>query len=255
MRTLLNGLSLAAALVMAVLAHAQTYTEDDAIALALTIPDCRDTVEHQEGWYARAYDTRNAFGIWRVEFYNRDGEDKGFAHVNPREGRVYEGYCTFGASEAQVAAARPILAEYVRNHEVVLALLPYVDSLDLYIDYDAWNDWWGVYIANAENSLYVTVKFAEATPTSLEDPQLLQIHFPEVKTYQEWFDESSGQAVIVAFIDQRVGDRLANTTGWTTVTEHLDQQRWRVEFWHESEWIATVVVDLEVRSVVEVTTH
>ncbi|XWX02874.1 hypothetical protein VZO05_10190 [Aggregatilineales bacterium SYSU G02658] len=245
--TLLMG-----ALLLAALAHAQSYTEDDAIALALTLPECRDTIDHQEGWYALAYDTQNAYGIWRVEFYDSAGEDMGYAHVSPRDGRVYDGYCLYRPSDAQIEAARPTLEAFVRSHEEILALIPYVDELTIYVDYDVWNDWWGVYIANEENSLYVTVKFAEATPLSLDDPELTGIYFPEVKHYEEWFNESAQQAIIVAFIDRRIGDRLANLNGWTTETEHLGQQRWRVDFWLEANWLASAVVDLTERVVVEV---
>jgi hypothetical protein len=244
---------LAAALLgAAALAHAQTYTEDDAIALALTLPECRDTIDHQEGWYALAYDSQNAYGIWRVEFYNSADEDMGYVHVSPRDGRVYDGRCLFRPSDAQIEAARPALADFLHNHEEILALIPYVAELDYYVDYDVWNDWWGVYIANEENSLYVVVRFAEATPLSLDEPELVGIYFPEVKPYAEWFEASSQRAIIVAFIDRRIGDRLANLTGWTTVVEHLSQQLWRIEFWLQSDWLATAVVDLNAQAVVEV---
>lgn len=253
MMTTLRGVLLAAALlVLAALAHAQTYTEEDAIALALTLPECRDTIGHQEGWYALAYDTQNAYGIWRVEFYNSDDEDMGYAHVSPRDERIYDGRCLFSASEEQIEAARPALEEFLHNHEQILALIPYVEELTFYIDYDVWNDWWGVYIANEENSLYVTVKFAEATPLALEEPELLGIFFPEVKTYGEWFEASSQRAIIVAFIDRRIGDRLANLNGWTTIAEHLGQQIWRIDFWLQAEWLASAVVDLNAQAVVEV---
>ncbi|MFQ3648608.1 MAG: hypothetical protein SNJ54_14830 [Anaerolineae bacterium] len=252
MMTTLRGALLAVVLLAAALAHAQTYTEDDAIALALTLPECRDTIDHHEGWYALAYDTQNAYGIWRVEFYNSADEDMGYAHVSPRDGRVYDGRCLFRPSDEQIEAAQPVLEAFLHNNEQILALLPYVDELTFYVDYDVWNDWWGVYIANEENSLYVTVKFAEATPLSLDEPELLGIFFPEVKTYGEWFSESSQRAIIVAFIDHRIGDRLANLTGWTTTAEHLGQQIWRIEFWLQSDWLASAVVDLNAQAVVEV---
>jgi hypothetical protein len=239
---------------VALSAQGQEYTEQDAIDLALTVPDFADTTSWREGWYAKAYDTQNRFGIWRVNFYNENDEDMGYADVNLEKGIVYMYECYFGASEEQKQTAQPILEEYLRNNELVLELIEEagITPSGAYVDYDGYNDWWGVYVDMGDNSLYITVRFAERSPASLDDPQLINIYFANVVSYDEWYGATSQQAVVVAFADSRVGNALAGKEGWTTTSTHVQGSVWTVEFLVDDEVITSATIDLKDESVLEV---
>ncbi len=233
-------------------AHGQDFTEQAAIELALGVADFNDTTSGRDDWYAKAYDTQNEFGIWRVQFYNSDDEDMGFADVNLEKNVVYVYECYFGASDEQLEAAQPVLEEYIRNNEQMLDLLDDVGEKPMYIDYDGYNDWWGVYIENGENSLYVTVRFAEWTPKSLDEPQLLNFSFSNVLSYDDWYGATSQQAVVVAFADSRVGNALAGKEGWTTNVTHVKDSVWEVEFLIDDEVVTSATINLQDESVVAV---
>lgn len=231
---------------------AQDVTEQDAIDLALTVAECRDGLESRDDVTVRAYDTENAWHVWHVEFRTNEDEDMGYADVSPLNERVYYAECYFGATDEQEEAAQEPLETFIGNNAEILALLDDVADRDMYVDYDGYNDWWGVYIANDEDSLYVTVRFAERTPLSLEDPQLLKIHFAEIKSYDEWFGAASQQAVVVAFADREVGDALTSVEGWTTTSEHVGGSVWKVNFMMADTWLGSATVDIKTQAVLEI---
>jgi hypothetical protein len=244
-------LSLALALVVG-LASAQDYTEQDAINLALTIPEFGDALQERDDWYAHAYDTENRWGVWRVQFYNENGDDMGFADVSLKTETIYVYESYFGATDAQKQNAQPIIEEFLRNEARVVELMDGQTDNGMYIDYDGYNDWWGIYVDYGDDSLYITVRFAEATPTSLENPQIMRIYFANIKSYDEWYGATSQQAIVVAFTDNRVGDALAGKAGWTTETERLDTHTWQVTFWLDNAVVIKAQVNLQDDSVLNV---
>lgn len=230
---------------------AQEITEQDAIDLALTAPDCRNATEGYEDWKARAYDSENPWHIWHVEFRNSEGNDLGYADVSVVDERVYHAECYFGPTDEQLETAQPILEAFLSSNDEILALLDDVEEHEMYIDFDGYNNWWGVYIANDPNSLYVTVRFAEPYPSSLDDPQLIEIHFSDMPSYDEWFGSTSQQAVVVAFADRQVADVLAKDEGWTTDIEHVQGSVWKVNFMQADRWLGSATVDVNTREVLE----
>jgi hypothetical protein len=52
------------------LSTAFAQTTDDAINLAATHSSFAKGLEDRPGWSAVAYDTKNYYGIWRVQFYD-----------------------------------------------------------------------------------------------------------------------------------------------------------------------------------------
>jgi hypothetical protein len=232
------------------LAFAQEVTEQDAIDLALTIPEVSALLEGRDEseWYMRAYNTENKYGVWRVNFYNAEDEDKGFADVNPETGQVFVYECYFEMTDALRLAGEDIVKEAVINAPEVQELLEDPASYDMYVDYDTYNDWWGVYVADDEDSLWITLRFEGNTVSSFDNPEILEIYFSEVESYDEWYSMKSQEVIAIAFANPEVGLATADQQGWTTETEHIGGSMWMVWFKLGDEVLAEVSVDVGFRT-------
>ncbi|MBI5961137.1 MAG: hypothetical protein HY866_20540, partial [Chloroflexi bacterium] len=72
------------------LSHAQPgYTPQEAIDLAAAHAAFVDGLAARPGWTAAAYDSKNSYGIWHVQFWDTDGEDLGWADLSLERSKVY----------------------------------------------------------------------------------------------------------------------------------------------------------------------
>jgi hypothetical protein len=230
------------------------YAQDDeqsAIATATNHPVFAVGLANYEGWTAAAYDSNNIYGIWRVQFWDADGKELAWADVNPIRGRVYSYEAYFRASEAQIAAAEPVLREYITTNPDILALIEDPGQYDFNIVYDPRSKWWRVTIYMSENSLYIIVKFDGITPNSFENPQIIGIYFPNVMPYADWQEASQAEAIALAFQNSEISAALSSAGEWTTQTERLAGTLWRVAFVQGDTLLAEVTVDLEADAIVE----
>jgi hypothetical protein len=226
MKPLHRWLALLFCLLVAVGAFAQTITEQDAIATALAHAPIKARLGGRDDWRAKAYDSENPFGIWRVNFYSQDGEDWGYADVSPTRGRVYYYELYAPATEAQIAEAYDHVRAFFESDETLLELFDDPSTTPIYVDYNGWIDGWGVYVDDGERSLYFIVGF-EASFTS---PRLLAIYFKDMLNYDEWQTSKGQEAVAVAFADGRVADALRGVVGWRSESERVEGDVWRVRF-------------------------
>lgn len=239
---------------------AQTkFTEQQVIDWVAQTPQfarvLADVDEYWGGWHAVAFDTKNAYGIWRVYFlFNEDGETIGSADVDPRQQRIYSWDVFLEAADAQVENAMPVLKAYLSNHPEIIALLNDPAQYDFYPSYNPWDQNWGVYISAGEYSLWVTVQFENGhSPTNLNNPRLTGIYFPDLPDYEEWLHDTQAQAVNIAFANSEVGRTLRGRT-WTTQNERLENDIWRVTFLVDGAIVITATVDLETNAVLELVT-
>ncbi len=209
---------------------AQTYTEQDAIDVALDFPFIGDSLEGREDWYAKAYATQNVFNVWRVNFYSDEGEDWGWADVIIERARVF-GYDVYiPSSEERNEEAYAPIREFVDAEPTINELLDGASVDEIYVEYNPWAKGWGVYIEAGERSLYMIVAFEDGTMRSFDNPSISNIYFPDVLAYDEWETGISQQAIAVAFADVRVGEVLQGVEGWTTETERQQNDVWNVAF-------------------------
>lgn len=230
-----------------------TFTEQDVIDLAAGSPQFAAGLANTPGWTAAAYDTQNAYGIWRVTFWNAGGDEIGWADLNPARGKVYSWDAHFGATDAQRDAAYDVVRAFIINHPDILELLESPDYYDIYVDWDSWNKAWGAYIARPGNALWMLVKFDGDTPDSFDNPRLLGLWFADVLSYSEWQEASEAKAVAAAFQNADVAAVLAGTPNWTTTVEKQDERIWRVIFLDGDTVLASVTVDLNTGSVTDYT--
>ena len=157
----------------------------------------------------------------------------------------------FGASDAQRRAAEPVLRKFVANHPDVLELLEDPAQYAMYIDYDGWNRWWGVYVDVGLDSLWLPVQFAGKLPDSLDDPQLLGLYFANVLSYDEWQQSQKAIAIATAFQNAEIAEAVSQVDSWTTSVEHDDENLWTVNFMNGDDLLAQVQVDLATNEVVD----
>ncbi|PJF30883.1 MAG: hypothetical protein CUN52_03405 [Phototrophicales bacterium] len=234
------------------------FTDDEVIALVANSPQfasaLQTVTEYAGGWNAVTFNTQNAYGIWRVYFTSADDESIGWADVNPELGRIYSWDVNISATDAQKEAVIPILKDYLSRHPDILELLDNPASYDYYVDYNGWDDQWGVYIAAGEYALWVTVQFEDGyLPTNLNNPQLTGIYFPDLPDYDQWLQDTQAKAVNIAFANSQVGLALRGRT-WTTTSERLEGDMWRVAFLVDDAVVIVATVDIETGDVLEVVT-
>lgn len=238
---------------------AQTnFTDEEVIAMVAQSPQFADVLAEVEsyvgGWTAVTFNTKNAYGIWRVYFVTINGDEIGFADMNPELGRIYSWDIYIGATDAQKETAMPILKDYLSNHPDILELLENPAQYDFYVDYEGWANRWGVYISAGEYALWVTVQFEDGySPTDLNNPHLTGIYFPDLPDYDQWLQDTQSQAVNIAFASSEVGSALRGRT-WTTVTERVEGDIWRVAFLVDEAVVITAMVDIQTGEILELVT-
>ena len=229
----------------------QTFREQDAIDLAAQSEVFAAGLEENPGWTAAAYDTGNAYGIWRVQFWYADGSDLGWADVSPERGRVYSWEVYFGATDAQENAAESVLREVVNTQPEFIDLLEDPSQYEIYIDYDSYNRYWGVYIDVGANSIWTAIQFEGKTPDSLENPLVLGLYFSNVLSYNDWKESNKAIAIATAFQNTDVADALNGIDDWTTSVEQNDEGLWTVYFLNGDSTVAQVQVDMSTEAVVD----
>lgn len=249
------ALALIALMLVAGLASAQeSVTEDQVLAIvAASYPYSVALSEHPE-WRVEAFNTRNRYGIWRVQFWDAGGEAIGYADVSPERGEVlyYEGL--FYATEAQRQAGYDAVRAFLNGNPQLEALGVHLEDYDTWIDYDPWNLAWNTWIEDGYDSLYAIVQFGDGLPWTLDDPELINIAFPNVLSYDEWYDENENQAILLAFQQADIAAVLRDQSEWNasaTPTEGDFQSVWLVEFFSGEQLVASAIVDLTSQQVTE----
>jgi hypothetical protein len=239
--------------------YAQTnFSDDDVIAMVASSPQFADVLplvdEYGGGWSAVTFDTKNAYGIWRVYFASNNGDDVGWADINPNNGKIYSWDVYIGATDVQKAVAMPILKDYLSQHSDILELLDNPAQYEMYVSYEGWNDHWGIYIGAGEYALWVTVEFDNGySPTNLTNPNLTAIYFPDLPDYDQWLEDTKAQAVNIAFGSSDVGAVLRGRT-WTTQSERVEGDIWTVAFLVDDAVVVVANVDLASGEVLEIAT-
>lgn len=231
-----------------------TFTVQNAIDTAASHPVFADGLARYEDWTAAAYNTNNAYEIWRVQFWDSEGEDLAWADVSPARGKVYSYEAHFAASEQQTNTAYDVLRDFIDNEPQVLALVDDPSQYEIYVEYDTWGRQWSVYLDIDIDSLYFAVRFDGETPDDLENPELQGVYFPNVISYEEWQSGMEAQAIAIAFQDQAIADAV-NGRSWTTEVEQSEDGSWRITFWEGDISLAEVVLDAAMENILDYSTE
>jgi hypothetical protein len=216
--------------VSVVLSLAIAQSPQDAINLASSHPAFAKALADRPGWMANAYDTKSRYGIWRVEFYDADGNGMGWADVNVEQQRLYAWDAAFDVIESQYAEAEEMLIDFLRNDETSQKLIGSVDdSYSWWVGYDSWREVWMVHLDRGADSLDLTVRSRSAQPKSFESLYLEKVYVANIMSYDDWQNANGSQVVALAFENPEVAAAVRGVD-WTTSTERLEGDAWKVRF-------------------------
>lgn len=206
-------------------------TAQDAINLATEHPAFAKALADRPNWSANAYDTKNRYGIWRVEFFDEGGNGLGWADVNLEQQRVYSWDTSFDITENQYAEAEQILMDFLRQDQLANELVGSVDdSYNYWVGYDGWRECWTVHIDRGVDSLDLIVRSRRSEPRSLDHLYLERVNIINIMSYGDWQNANSANVVAVAFEHPDIAAAVRDVDGWTTQTEKLEGEAWKVRF-------------------------
>lgn len=218
---------------------------DDVVTLVLTVPEIANGLDTLAFYETLAYNSRNAYGIWQVEFEDGEGNTVAWAQVQPSTGKIYAWEAYFGADDAQYEAILPVYQEFVANHPDVRGLIRGINKDEIYPWWDGDAQAWVSWIGDAGDAIMVAVQFDGGAQDSTENPELTRLWFPNLPSYDEWWVASSSEAVAIAFQEVEIATALRGTS-WTTEAELADggSEVWTVQFVAGGETIVTAEVDI-----------
>lgn len=240
-----------ALLIIAFALPALAQDPESVIAEVAADPAFAPGLEVTDGWWGQTYPPGNRWGVWRVEFYDSESNELGWAFYHPDQGVLYhESYIP--SSEEQRLAGAEVIEAFLRQSEEAAAYIG--EGFEVWwIEYDPWNDHWTAYLGVEGEGIAFVITFAEpGNPNSLDDPQVEHIWFTSVVTYEEWRSEMSAQAVAIAFNDPAVGDQVRVFANWTGEADPLQGDEWEVRFLSGGAVVARVVVDMAAGTVLSI---
>lgn len=232
---------------------------EEAIALAQAQPEIAEYLGHSGAWDAAAYFTGNRFGVWRVNFWDKQGNDLGHADLNLERGVVYSWEPAEDLTDEQWAAGESAVWDFVRANEDVRAVLGIYevnydeDPFEGWTEYHSEANTWSAYIWQAGDFIEARVRFDSGSRQAFENPALIGIYFPTVLNIWEWIKAQEAQAISLAFSDVGVAAALRGFEGWTGAgqPESLGSARWRVTFSVDDTPVLAATVDLDAQTVLD----
>jgi hypothetical protein len=212
------------------LSFSLAQSPQDAINLASSHAAFVKGLEDRPGWSANAYDAKSRYGVWRVEFYDADGNGIGWADVNVEQQRVYAWEAAFDVIESQYAEAEQVLIDFLRNDETSQKIIGSVDDVyGWWVGYDSWREIWMVHLDRGADSLDLTVRSRSAQPKSFKSLYLEKVYVANIMSYDDWQNANSSQVVALAFENPEVAAAVRGKD-WTTQAERLEGDAWKVRF-------------------------
>lgn len=168
---------LTVALLILPLSFGQT-TADKATQLAAQHPAFASVLAAREGYTAAAYDTQNAYGIWRVQFWEAEGASIGWIDVEPEAEKVYAWRYDVDANDIEKNAAKPIIAEVLKNNGEFLNLVGEFNPDEIKVNYNKGQAFWLARLERGPDTVAVTLRPEQARARSPENLHIETIFSP-----------------------------------------------------------------------------
>ncbi|MDX2163031.1 MAG: hypothetical protein SF162_17070 [bacterium] len=243
------GLIAALVLMGVVPAFGQEASEAAAIETAAAHPPFAAWLPYMEGWYAAAYDTENAYGIWMVQFWDGEGSEIGWVMVNPVTGRIFNQQTGFYVTDDLYAGAEAVIGPFLAAEPSLLELMEDPSQYPFYLDYNNDLEGWGVYLDRGADSIYLVVDFDD--DTAFTNPRLVHMWFSEVATYAEWVEANASKAAAAAFTNAELAAAVRSHQGWTSTAEPVEGDAWQVRFYQVDQLLAVATVDVTAYTVID----
>jgi hypothetical protein len=224
-------------------------TPQDAINLAAAHSSFANGLADRPGWTAVAYDTKNLYGIWRVQFYDAEGNDLGWSDISLEKQKVYAWETNFDITESEYAQAEEALLNFAKQDPTVLEMIGNIDERNnMWVGYDGWRETWIMFIDRWPNSVELNIRSRSATPRSLDNLYLAKAYAQDIMSYDDWQSASSSQAVEIAFSTPEIAAAVRGKD-WTTSIERLEGNAWKVRFISGDAQLAEADVNMDGGSV------
>ncbi|HRE49632.1 MAG TPA: hypothetical protein PLD47_18050 [Aggregatilineales bacterium] len=222
-----------------------------ALALVVAHPAFSDFLANEKGWGSGVYHVGGRLDIWRVDLWGADEESLGWAHVSLKMEKVYSYEAYYRLSETAWKAGEAAVSQFVLTNPEIAVLLggnPKADNL-WWFDYQAYQNRWIAYFGFDGESYSAEVVFKDASRFTFTTPALMGIGFPDVISYTEWRKQQTNAALAIAFGDVALAAHVRAVAGWKGEGEP-DGEAWKVVFKDGERVLATVWVDLTLRTVI-----
>ena len=233
------------------LALAQT-TADKVTQLAAQHPAFASVLAAREGYTSAAYNTQNAYGIWRVQFWEAEGAFIGWIDVEPEREKVYAWHYDVGVTDLEQSEAQAVIFELLKNHGDFINLVGDFAANELKVNYNQGQAFWIARVDRGPDTVAVTLRPEQARVRSLDNLQIETIYFPNTISFEDWRSGNEASIVALAFRHGDIAKALRGNKNWTSAVEMLGDALWRVNFQEGDKLLASATVDLEQNLTTEV---
>ncbi len=214
-----------------------------AITLASEHPALSLILSSNKGWTAKAYDTRNAYGVWRVQFWNAEGEVIASMDLNPNNAKIYNWNYLKGVNELEKQQAEAAILAYLATNTEITDLLGDIDLYDMRIAYRNHNIW-SARINRGVDSVEIFLESANVRMRSMDNLRLIGFNFPGIVSFEEWQSANEANIIATAFGEAEIAAKLRGIENWTTEVSPKTDEIWTVKFLLGENLIATANVDI-----------
>ncbi|MGL4608658.1 MAG: hypothetical protein ACRCYY_03085 [Trueperaceae bacterium] len=215
---------------MIVFSFAMAQSPQEAIDFVSGQPAFSQGLADRPGWTANAYFAHERYGLWHIEFYDADGNYLGWADANLEQQKLYAWESMYDPIERENAEAETVLIDFLRNDPLSLQLIGNVDdSYGWWFDYDGWRDVWQVHLDRGEDSVDITLRSSTNNAKSFENLYLDKVFANSILSYDDWLNANTSGVVAIAFEHPEVAAAVRGQD-WTTSTERLEGEAWKVRF-------------------------
>jgi len=214
-----------------------------AINLVAAHPAFTTMLAANEGWQAESFNTQNIYGIWRVQFWDAEGNELARADLNPENEEIYDWVYQSGINDQEEESVTETLIQFINSQSRVTDLIGTVNREDVRISYHNAHRHWRVRINRQQNSLRLILTPQNPVARSVEGLELSSIEFDNLPSYEDWRSGNAASLVAIAFQERAIADRLRGNANWVSEVERLENQNWQVRFLEAGTVLALARVD------------
>ena len=220
---------------------AQNYAEK-AINLAKEQQALVLPLSSHKGWTAAAYNSQNAYGIWRVQFWDSEGKALAWVNVDPIKEKVYLWNYQQGPNELEHQQAEKAILAFLATDKDVVDLLGAVDQYDVVVDFIN-HSIWRARIRRGVDSVEIYLDSKNGRMRSLDKLRVVGINFPGIVSFEEWKSGNEANIVATAFGQAEIAKRLRGLEDWTYEVIRQNDEIWQVKFLSDGKQVASAKVD------------
>lgn len=218
---------------------------DKVINLASEHIAFKQVLAARNGWYARAYDPYTRYGVWRVQFWDAEGNNIAWAMVDPETRQLYSWDYDTGLNDTEFERAKEVLTKLVTSNSNVLDVVGDINPDELRFGIDESKNLWWVRFERGSDMVTVTFRPEVSRARTTDNLVLDRIFFPRTPSFAEWQSGHEASIIAIAFREKAIAKALRGNENWTSQIEALKNNLWAVRFMDGEKELARAEVNLE----------